>query len=36
MGSGAPFSNVQQNGMAPTTAQNTSNALMNARRPRGA
>ena len=36
MGAGAPFSSVQQNGMQNTTAQNTSNALMNARRPRGA
>ena len=36
MGAGAPFSNVQQNGMAPTTTQNISNAMMNARRPRGA
>ena len=36
MGAGAPFSNVQQNGMAPTTTQNISNAMINARRPRGA
>ena len=35
MGSGAPFTNVQQRGPAPSTQQNLSNALLDARRPRG-
>ena len=35
MGSGAPFSNVQQRGPEPSMQQNLSNALLNARRPRG-
>ena len=34
-GSGAPMSSVQQRGMPPTMGQQNSNALMNARRPRG-
>ena len=36
VGSGAPVSSVQQRGPANSLAQNNSNALMNARRPRGA
>ena len=36
MGSGAPFSSVQQRGPANTLGRNVSNALENARRPRGA
>jgi hypothetical protein len=36
MGAGSPFSSVQQNGLQPGLAQNVSNALLNARRPRGA
>jgi hypothetical protein len=35
MGSGSPFSNVQQRGPAPTPQQTVSNALLDARRPRG-
>ena len=35
MGSGAPFSNVQQRGPPPSMQQNLSNALLDARRPRG-
>jgi hypothetical protein len=35
MGSGAPFTNVQQRGPAPSMQQNLSNALLDARRPRG-
>jgi len=35
MGSGAPFSNVQQRGPEPSMQQNISNALLDARRPRG-
>ena len=35
MGSGAPFSNVQQRGPQPSMQQNLSNALLDARRPRG-
>ena len=35
MGSGAPFSNVQQRGPSPSMQQNLSNALLDARRPRG-
>ena len=35
MGSGAPFSNVQQRGPEPSMQQNLSNALLDARRPRG-
>jgi len=36
VGSGAPVSSVQQRGPEPNLAQNVSNALLNARRPRGA
>ena len=36
MGAGSPFSSVQQNGLQPGVAQNMSNALLDARRPRGA
>jgi hypothetical protein len=36
VGSGAPVSSVQQRGPQPNLQQNVSNALMNARRPRGA
>ena len=36
MGAGAPFSSVQQRGPTNTLGQNVSNALQNARRPRGA
>jgi len=36
MGSGAPFSSVQQRGPTNTLGRNVSNALENARRPRGA
>jgi len=35
MGSGAPFTNVQQRGPQPSMQQNLSDALLNARRPRG-
>ena len=35
MGSGAPFTNVQQRGPQPSMQQNISDALLNARRPRG-
>ncbi len=35
MGSGAPFTNVQQRGPQPSMQQNISNALLDARRPRG-
>ena len=36
MGAGSPSSSVQQNGLAPGMAQNMSNTLLNAKRPRGA
>jgi hypothetical protein len=36
VGSGAPVSSVQQRGPQPNLQENVSNALMNARRPRGA
>ena len=36
VGSGAPVGSVQQRGPEPNLAQNVSNALLNARRPRGA
>jgi hypothetical protein len=35
MGSGSPISSVQQRGPEPSLMQNVSNALLNARRPRG-
>jgi hypothetical protein len=35
MGSGSPISSVQQRGPEPSMMQNVSNALLNARRPRG-
>ena len=35
-GSGSPMSSVQQNGLENTSAQNTSNAIQRANRPRGA
>ena len=36
LGSGSPISNVQQRGPAPMRSEQTSDALLNARRPRGA
>ena len=36
MGSGSPISSVQQRGMPPTRGEANSNALLAARRPRGA
>tara|TARA_R100000149_G_C5878185_1_gene142367 strand:- start:930 stop:2705 length:1776 start_codon:yes stop_codon:yes gene_type:complete len=35
MGSGSPISSIQQRGPEPSIMQNVSNALLNARRPRG-
>jgi|TARA_R100000455_G_C6272939_1_gene130112 hypothetical protein len=35
MGSGSPISSIQQRGPEPSMMQNVSNALLNARRPRG-